>query len=263
MNADADCHRSRGISLRRCTMTLQLFISLLLCPLASGAGVTASETAVIPAPEAVASAATAVDSIPDGIPEDSAAVATPADSPTRPADADTLARAGSIGDLPGSAPPALRGRGHLSPGAALGVGLAASVGPAAVAALLIPPGSDSEFAWEAALTTGVALGVLVGPAVGLWCGGRGDLARRGLILRGLCAGTVAAGGLAVLSAMATEEGGPAVLPIAILGAVGGAVCVVSWAADLAITPSATANGRPHRAELDVRPDGKVALTVRF
>jgi len=156
-------------------------------------------------------------------------------------------------------------RTSLSPGAALGVGIGCSVAPVVIAALLDPPGSHSTFAWEAALTMGAAVGIVVGPSVGLRSGGRDDLARRGLILRGICAATVAAGAVAVGVAMGSEAGGvqPPTTALAILGTVGGLVCVASWFSDLAITPSATAQGRPHRAQLGVRPDGRVALSVGF
>ena len=74
---------------------------------------------------------------------------------------------------------------HLSAGVSLAVGLVTTLGPPAIALLVNPPGSDNQWAWEGTLTAGLAVGVLVGPAIGLAGGGRGDLAKRGLLVRGL------------------------------------------------------------------------------
>ena len=51
--------------------------------------------------------------------------------------------------------------------------------------------------------------------------------------------------------------------LAILGAVRGLMTTMSWFHDVAITPSATAQGRPVSAELGLRSDGLLAVRVRF
>jgi len=154
---------------------------------------------------------------------------------------------------------------HLSGGAALAVGLATTLGPPAIALLVYPPGGQSSNGWEAALTLGVAVGVLVGPAVGLACGGREDLARRGLLIRGLGYGATLLGLLAVGSAIESSSGDSAGLTVvAIVGLVGAGVSVVSASYDLAITHPAVERGR---GGVSVRPmvdeRGRLALRATF
>jgi hypothetical protein len=157
-----------------------------------------------------------------------------------------------------------------SPGRALAIGFGATVAPALLAVALDPPKSHSAFAWEAALALGAAVGVIAGPAVGLRSGGRGDLARRGLITRGI--GGLAAGagvGAAVASFDSGMNAGAATI-LVLLGALGGLITTVSWIHDLAITPSAVASGRPPRAsgrppraEPEMQPNIILELRMRF
>jgi hypothetical protein len=156
-----------------------------------------------------------------------------------------------------------RGYAPLSPGEAFAVGLAATAGPALVALAVDPPGRNSDFAPEAALTVGIGAGILAGPAIGLWSGGRGDLAKRGLIVRGVGVIAVGAGALGLLSAIDGDTSTGAVNVLAIVGVAGLAVTTVSSLYDLAITPSAIAKRPPLHAQLGVRPDGVVAVRVRF
>jgi hypothetical protein len=242
---------------------VQALIALLLSPMPAAAATLALGLTVILTPGDSAAADAAADSVSGATPPGTAPTLAPADPVHRIAAVDALARTSSAGAATALATMRPPTRKLLSPGAALGVGIGCSVAPVVIAALLDPPGSHSTFAWEAALTIGAAVGVVVGPSMGLRSGGREDLARRGLILRGLCAATAVAGAVAVGVAMGSEEGGTGTATLAILGAVGGLVCVGSWLRDLAITPSATTPGRPHRAQLGVRPDGRLALSVRF
>jgi len=121
-----------------------------------------------------------------------------------------------------------------------------------IAGRLDPPVSDWELAWVAAVS------VMVGPSIGLWSGGCGDLARRGLILRGICIG-----GIAFWAAFGEAINPTTTDGLLILGRASVLVTRVSGVYDLAITPSATARDPAPRAELGVRPDGRVALSVSF
>jgi hypothetical protein len=155
---------------------------------------------------------------------------------------------------------------HLSAGMSLAVGLATTLGPPAIALLVNPPGSDNEWAWEGTLTAGLAVGLLVGPAIGLAGGGRGDLAKRGLLIRGLGYGATLLGVFAVARSFESSSGGAGGgAGVAILGLVGAGVSVVSAAYDLAITPSAVDRGRGHR--VSVRPvvdeRGRLAMRATF
>jgi hypothetical protein len=180
----------------------------------------------------------------------SAGAVTPA--PETTVTVDTLGRTSSVGTAPVLAAVQPRARRPLSPGAALGVGLGCSIAPIIIARRLDPHMTDWELAWVAAAC------VTVGPSAGLWSGGRGDLARRGLILRGICIGGIALGAVFEETTNATTTDG-----LLMLGRASLLVATVSWVYDLAITPSAAARGPAPRAELGVRPDGWAALSVRF
>ena len=155
---------------------------------------------------------------------------------------------------------------HLSAGMSLAVGLATTLGPTAIALLVNPPGSDNEWPWESTLAAGLAVGLVVGPAIGLAGGGRGDLARRGLLIRGLGFGVALVGAYAVARSFdsSSDGGGAGGLVLGIAGLVGAAVCVVSAARDLAITPSAVERGR---GGVSVRPvvdeRGRLAIRATF
>jgi hypothetical protein len=146
--------------------------------------------------------------------------------------------------------------------AALGVGLAATAVPTLLVYALTSKDSRAE---DVGLYVGVVTGILVGPAVGLWSGGRGDLAKRGLIIRAIGGAAVGAGALGVAGAMA--EGGSQsqaiTASLVVLGLVGGALTTVSLFHDLAITPSATSQGRPPRVGLGIGSNGSLAVRVQF
>jgi hypothetical protein len=195
-----------------------------------------------------------------------AAVSAFPDTITVAAAADTVvsAMAQDTTVMPAIAAAPTAARAH-SPGRALAVGVGASLAPTLIALILDPPGSGSDFAPEAALSIGAGLGIMIGPAVGLASGGRSDLAKRGVLIRTLGVASVGAGVLGFWVAFADDMGTEATTTSAlmILGAAGGLVTAGSWLHDLAITPGAVARGRPLHAELGVRPDGLVAVRVRF
>lgn len=179
-------------------------------------------------------------------------------SPSAP-DPAAAAPAGSAAVDAPSVP--VHSRSPLSPMAALGVGLAATAVPTVLVYALTSKDSRAE---DVGLFVGVATGVMAGPAVGLWSGGRGDLAKHGLIIRSV--GTaIGLGAMGVASA--TWDNGtqaPALTAtLAILGVVGGATAAASVFHDLAITPSATAQRRPLSVGMGVRSDGLLVLSVRF
>lgn len=155
-----------------------------------------------------------------------------------------------------------RGFGSYSPQAALWTGIGATLAPAALAVTLDPIGGDAVLAWEAALALGIGTGVVVGPAVGLASGGRGDLAARGLLVRVIGAGATGAG-LYGIALMFGDDAGAGGWSVILLGCVGALVTGISGIHDLAITPSAVARGRPARAALVARPDGSLAVRVTF
>jgi hypothetical protein len=145
--------------------------------------------------------------------------------------------------------------------AALGVGLAATAVPTMLAYALTAKESRAE---DVGLFVGVATGVIAGPAVGLWSGGRGDLAKPGLIVRSV--GTaigLGAMGLASATWGNGTQAPAATATLAILGVAGGLMAAGSLFHDLAITPSATAEGTRSSVGLVIRSDGLLALSVRF
>ena len=153
-------------------------------------------------------------------------------------------------------------RNALSPGAALGVGLAGTAVPLMLAYGLTTKDSRAE---DIALFAGVTAGIVAGPALGLWSGGRGDLAKKGLIRRSIGA-AICLGSFGAASAIFQDSGDSvtdASVLFGILGTAGGLLASFSALHDLAITPSATSQGRRMSGELGLRPDGKVALSVRF
>ena len=153
---------------------------------------------------------------------------------------------------------------HLSAGMSLAIGLATTLGPPAIALLVNPPGSDNEWPSESTLTAGLAVGLLLGPAIGLASGGRGDLAKRGLLIRGLGLGATLVGSYAVARSFDSSSSGAGALVLGIAGLVGAGVSVVSAARDLAITHSAVERGR---GSVSVRPvldeRGRLAIRATF
>ena len=154
--------------------------------------------------------------------------------------------------------------GHMSGGQALAVGIATTLAPAGLALLVNPPGSNSDVAWEGTLTLGIALGVFAGPAIGLASGNRGDLATRGLTVRGIAYSTTLIGLLAVASAFESNSNTDGYVG-AYLGLAGATVGVLSCIHDLSITPSAVGPAKP--ASASVRPivdeKGRLALRATF
>ncbi len=145
--------------------------------------------------------------------------------------------------------------------AALGVGLAATALPTVLVYALTSKDSRVE---DVGLFVGVGTGVIAGPAVGLWSGGRGDLTRDGLITR-FVGVTVGLGAMGVASATWANgaQSPAATATLAVLGVGGGVIAAVSLFHDLAITPSATAQRSHWRTGLGVRSDGLLALRLRF
>ena len=142
-----------------------------------------------------------------------------------------------------------------SPGAAMAIGLVSTAGPIALG--MIPRDEYYRNQPNLATTTiGVLVGVTFGPAIGLASGGRPDMALNGVLLRA-AALTLSTG--AVFSLGASGEGGALGLFVAGLSVAG-----LSAAHDLLVTPSAVADGPPRpRAALAVRPDGALAVQVKF
>lgn len=145
------------------------------------------------------------------------------------------------------------------PGEALAIGLLATAAPMALAS---GGGRGRGGDRTGAVVLCATAGAVVGPAIGLAAGGRGDLAARGVAIRVVSLGAAAIGVLGVAASMSGSSSQEAGVGALGLMAVGGAVAGLSAVYDLAITPSAVAQGRPHAA-LGVRPDGKVAVSVTF
>jgi len=175
--------------------------------------------------------------------------------------ADTAAATpGASGAVPTGSVPMQKSK-ALAPMAALGVGLVSTAAPIILAYGLTERESRAE---DVALFVGFTAGAIAGPAVGLWSGGRGDLAKRGLIGRtigaGVCLGAIG------LSSATWDNGNQApalTVTFAILGTVGGLMTVGSVLHDLSITPSATSQGKPLTVGLGIRGDGALAVRVRF
>jgi hypothetical protein len=144
--------------------------------------------------------------------------------------------------------------------AALGVGLAATILPTALAYGMTSKDSRAE---DIGIFVGIASGVIAGPAIGLWSGDRADLAGDGLVVRSVGC-LLGLGAMGVASA--TFKDGQSVelqVALAIVGVAGGFVAAGSLFHDLAITPSATSEARRMRVGLGLRSDGLPALSVRF
>jgi hypothetical protein len=156
------------------------------------------------------------------------------------------------------------GRGGFSPGEALGIGLLATAGPTLIALGTTNTPEQRYSSRPMTVFLATTAGIVVGPSIGLASGGRGDLAGRGIALRavGLGVFTLSMVGAATSAWSASSNEGN-VAGLLALGAVSGALTVVSALHDLVITPSAVARGRGPRASLGVRPDGMVAVSVRF
>jgi len=152
---------------------------------------------------------------------------------------------------------------HLSGGHALGIGLITTLGPPAVALLTNPPGSDNNIASEASLAIGAAVGVLLGPAVGLSAGGRDDLATRGLAIRAVGYAATLLGLFAVAASFENSSSTTGTTIIASVGLVGAGVSVVSCIHDLAITPSAVGPARHVSVRPLVDEHGRLALRATF
>jgi len=152
---------------------------------------------------------------------------------------------------------------HLSGGHALAIGLATTLALPATSLLANPPGSSSEIAWEASLTICTAVGLYLGPAIGLSSGGRDDLAKRGLLIRGFGYGATLIGLLAVGSSLESSSYGAGIEVVALVGLLGAGASVVSAAYDLAITPSAVGPARHVSLRPVVDERGRLALRARF
>jgi hypothetical protein len=145
--------------------------------------------------------------------------------------------------------------------AALGVGLMATVVPTMLAYGLTETDTNAE---NIGLFVGFTVGAVAGPSVGLWSGGRDDLARQGLIGRSIAAGMcLGAMGVATATWDNGNQASALTATLAIVGGVGGLITFMSVLHDLAITPSAVSRGKPLAVGLGVRPDGVVAVRLRF
>lgn len=157
------------------------------------------------------------------------------------------------------------GRSGLSPGESFGVGVFATVAPAVIAFGSTTNPQARVDSRPLALLLASTGGIVFGPAIGLASGGRGDLAGRGLGIRVLGLGIFTLAGAGAIASAFDDSGTTgSVAGLLAVSAIGGGLTVVSALHDLAITPSAVAEGRPSpRASLGVRPDGMLAVSVRF
>lgn len=188
----------------------------------------------------------------DTEPLDSAAVSTPM-QPAAPA------------TVRGTSTEALlaRTRAGSSPGESFFLGLAATTVPIVVATSSASRGYYGS-SNDGVLLVAAAAGVVAGPALGLASGGRGDLASRGLWLRTATLGLTTLGLVGLYTSAMSGNPYDGLAPAVALATIGGTVTCASAIYDLAITPSAVADGRPApRAALGVRPDGMVAVRVAF
>lgn len=149
---------------------------------------------------------------------------------------------------------------HRSGGRALMVGLAATVVPAGLGMILDPPQPDGT-GGQVGVTLGATVGLLFGPAVGLASGGRGDLAWRGVAIRGVGGALLVLGGAAALSTI--DEASAGATAIMWLGIAGGGVAVASSIYDLVITPKAVEEGRSVSFRPLVTPNGMVGVHATF
>jgi hypothetical protein len=151
---------------------------------------------------------------------------------------------------------------HRSGGSALTIGLGATLLPIGLGLILDPPQADGQ-GGEAGVALGATIGLLVGPAVGLASGGRGDLAKRGVIIRSVCCGLVVLGGAAAISMLNEDQATVGATGILALGIVGGGVGVASSIYDLVITPKAVEEGRRVSFRPLVTPSGMVGVRATF
>ena len=152
-------------------------------------------------------------------------------------------------------------RATRSGGKALAIGLAATFVPAGLGLVMDPARSDGQ-GGEFGLAVGVTVGVLFGPAVGLASGSRGDLAWRGLAIRGVGGALLLLGAAAAITSIdeGTDSGSVGIMWV---GAAGGAVAVASTIYDLAITPRAVSEGRRVSVRPVVTSNGMVGLRASF
>jgi len=151
---------------------------------------------------------------------------------------------------------------HRSGGSALTIGVAATVLPIGLGLILDPPQADGQ-GGDAGVALGATIGLLVGPAVGLASGGRGDLAKRGVIIRSVCCGLLVLGGVAAISMLSEDQATPGATGILALGLVGGGVGVASSIYDLVITRKAVDEGRRVSFRPLVTPSGMVGVRATF
>ncbi|MGH7743027.1 MAG: hypothetical protein ACRENS_13515 [Candidatus Eiseniibacteriota bacterium] len=174
----------------------------------------------------------------------------------------TAAPATPAAPLPDSPPDS-----HLSPEAAVSIGILSTAGCAIAGAAIGAPDNIGG-----GLAVGLAAGCVVGPSLGLASGGREDLALRGLKLRGIACALGGAAALAVASSRESGDFGCAQTAGVVIASAAALVTVASWTHDLWITPRAVGQGPPERASTDtrparwqlgLRPNGALALTAQF
>lgn len=153
-----------------------------------------------------------------------------------------------------SAPsPAVAGTTGRSPVAAMRIGLISTAAPCVLTVLFAGTENQKNLRFFS------AIGAVGGPAVGLSSGGRGDLAVRGLWIRGLL-GATWFGAAAVAENSKDEITVDVAKVVSVLGAAG---LVVHAAHDLLITQSAVEQGRPQRVTFGVRSNGQLVLSTKF